>query len=85
MLEKIEKETKEMQEEIRLRSPGGPSGAFAGTASAGPVLGGGTGGSGSNRASMCNIVGHITQQMPTYLSRQLSYASLNPVSDLEDN
>lgn len=57
----------QVQQEIRLRSPGG-SGA-----------GSGYGGGGSNRPSVGNIVGHITLMMPTNLTRQLSYSSLAPV------
>ncbi len=62
----------EVQQEIRLRSPGGGGGGDGAT---GPV----GGGFGSNRPSMGNIVGHITLNMPTYLTRQLSYTSLAPV------
>lgn len=67
----------EVQQEIRLRSPGGPGAGQPGSGAPG-----GGGGLGSNRPSMGSIVGHITLHMPTYLTRQLSYTSLAPVSNL---
>lgn len=64
----------EVQQEIRLRSPGG-TGLFGGPGQfAGSQYGNG-------RPSMASIIGHITLQMPTYIKRQISMSSLGPVSN----